>query len=130
MDKMLLRRYLPGILLLVGFGMIMSTRSQSAMQLAAPLNMILPQYEGLAVRNNVIGAEERRVAGMSDYVARSYFRTDSLKAFEVYVGYYERQTQGKTIHSPRNCLPGAGWEILKAETGTIGAAGTAHVVNE
>jgi EpsI family protein len=30
----------------------------------------------------------------------------------VYVGYYEQQAQGKTIHSPKNCLPGAGWEVL------------------
>ena len=30
-------------------------------------------------------------------------------AFTTLVSYYDRQTQGKTIHSPRNCLPGAGW---------------------
>jgi EpsI family protein len=28
------------------------------------------------------------------------------------VGYYDSQTQGKTIHSPKNCLPGSGWEAL------------------
>ena len=33
-----------------------------------------------------------------------------------FVSYYERQTQGKTIHSPRNCLPGAGWEVLTPGT--------------
>jgi EpsI family protein len=32
----------------------------------------------------------------------------------VYVGYYDHQTQGKTIHSPKNCLPGSGWEALEA----------------
>ena len=48
---------------------------------------------------------------MSDYVARLYWR-DSVAAFTTFVSYYERQTQGKTIHSPRNCLPGAGWEVL------------------
>src|SRR5690606_37522162 len=35
-------------------------------------------------------------------------------AFSVYVGYYPQQRQGKTIHSPKNCLPGAGWEPLDA----------------
>ena len=49
---------------------------------------------------------------MSDYVARVYAR-DSVMLFSTLVSYYERQSQGKTIHSPRNCLPGAGWEILR-----------------
>jgi EpsI family protein len=50
---------------------------------------------------------------MSSYVSRTYGR-DSTAAFWVYVGYYESQTQGKTIHSPKNCLPGAGWEPLES----------------
>jgi EpsI family protein len=61
-------------------------------------------------------------------VARSYWK-DSTVAFTTYVGYYDRQTQGKSMHSPRNCLPGAGWEILRAETGTVAAQGSSHVVN-
>jgi len=32
--------------------------------------------------------------------------------FTVYVGYYPSQAEGRTIHSPRNCLPGGGWEAL------------------
>jgi EpsI family protein len=42
------------------------------------------------------------------------FERDSTIAFSVYVGYYDRQVQGKTIHSPKNCLPGAGWEGVSA----------------
>ncbi len=130
MDRTLLRRYLPSALLLVGFALIVSTRSQSAVPLAAPLQTILPQYGGLRVSNSIIGEDERRVAGMSDYVARAYWRADSSQAFQVYVGYYDRQTQGKSMHSPRNCLPGAGWEILRADVGSVNAGGTSHVVNE
>jgi EpsI family protein len=129
MDKASLRNYLPAVLLIVGFGLISSTRSQSAVPLAGPLTSILPTYDNLRVANQVIGDEERRVAGMSDYVARAYWRPDSTVAFQVYVGYYDRQTQGKSMHSPRNCLPGAGWEILRAETGLMAAAGASHEVN-
>ncbi len=46
------------------------------------------------------------------------------------MGYYDRQTQGRTIHSPKNCLPGAGWEALAAGTARVAVAGgTAVVVN-
>jgi EpsI family protein len=37
--------------------------------------------------------------------------------------------QGKTIHSPRNCLPGAGWEILEGHTATVTSATGPHSVN-
>jgi EpsI family protein len=66
---------------------------------------------------------------MSNYVARLYW-ADSTVAFTTYVGYYDRQTQGKTMHSPRNCMPGAGWEILRADTASITGGGKTHLVNK
>ena len=74
-------------------------------------------------------AEERKAAGMTDYVARGYWKDSSL-VFTAYVGYYDRQTQGHSMHSPRNCLPGAGWEILTADTTVVNSAGRNYVVNK
>ena len=128
MDRLLVNKYLPSVLLFVGFLMIFSTRSQNAVPLAGSLTTVLPSMPGFTVKEQKIGDDERRIAGMSDYVARTYWR-DSTVAFTTYVGYYDRQTQGKSMHSPRNCLPGAGWEILRAETGVIAANGASHVVN-
>src|SRR4051794_14285249 len=108
-----LRPYLPAIVLLIGCGFIWQTHSQRAVPLAEPLTSVLPGFDGYTVENQQVSAEERRVAGMSDYVARMYLR-DSTVAFTTLVSYYDRQSQGKTIHSPRNCLPGAGWEVLSA----------------
>jgi EpsI family protein len=65
---------------------------------------------------------------MTDYVARVYAR-DSIVAFTTLVSYYDRQSQGKTIHSPRNCLPGAGWEVLRPGTRAVEANGVPYVVN-
>lgn len=33
----------------------------------------------------------------------------------LYIGYYQSQREGKTYHSPKNCLPGSGWQIIKSE---------------
>lgn len=128
MDRSFLVKYLPGILFLVGCLMLFSTRSQIAVPLAGSLQTVLPTWAGYTVKEQTVTEEERKVAGMSNYVARSFWK-DSLVAFTTYVGYYDRQTQGKSMHSPRNCLPGAGWEILRAETGTIAAGGSTHLVN-
>jgi EpsI family protein len=34
----------------------------------------------------------------------------------LYIGYYQTQRQGSTIHSPMNCLPGAGWNPKERTT--------------
>jgi EpsI family protein len=59
------------------------------------------------------------VAGVTSYLLRSYTPPDTTTAalpFSVYVGYYDSQMQGTTIHSPKNCLPGSGWEALVSTT--------------
>lgn len=50
-----------------------------------------------------------KVLGVDDYLSRIYYRPDGA-AVGLYMGYYASQRQGDTIHSPLNCLPGAGWE--------------------
>ena len=32
----------------------------------------------------------------------------------LYVGFYQSQRTGATYHSPKNCLPGAGWQFMKS----------------
>jgi EpsI family protein len=50
------------------------------------------------------------VLGVDEYVNRMYQSRDGLAS--LYIGYYQSQRQGDTIHSPMNCLPGSGWEPL------------------
>lgn len=47
------------------------------------------------------------VLRVDDYTTRSYSRSGGVVGF--YVGYHATQRQGASIHSPLNCLPGAGW---------------------
>jgi EpsI family protein len=46
---------------------------------------------------------------MDDYVNRGY-TDDHANSLELYIGYHASQRSGELIHSPRNCLPAAGWE--------------------
>jgi EpsI family protein len=50
-----------------------------------------------------------KVLGVDDYLSRIYYKPDGA-AVGLYMGFYGSQRQGDTIHSPLNCLPGAGWE--------------------
>jgi EpsI family protein len=51
--------------------------------------------------------EIRRMVGVDDYVLRTY--RSATGAVGLYAGYCTSQKQGDAIHSPMNCLPGAGW---------------------
>ena len=84
----------------------------------APLSTIKVNVPGYVARDTTVDDAERKVAGMSHYLSRLYNRTPT-DGFGVYVGYYDMQVQGKSIHSPKNCLPGAGWEPLDASVRTI-----------
>ena len=55
------------------------------------------------------------ILGVDDYLTRAYF-TPAREGVGVYIGYYESQRQGDTMHSPQNCLPGAGWEPVSNAT--------------
>jgi EpsI family protein len=121
-------QYLPAIVFFIGGAFVVNMRSQAAIPLAAPLTGVLNSMSGYEVRDQTLSADEERVAGMSQYVARAYSRQKS-EAFTTFVSYYERQTQGRTIHSPRNCLPGAGWGILSAGTQDLVVAGAKQTVN-
>ncbi|MBC7788380.1 MAG: EpsI family protein [Anaerolineae bacterium] len=123
-----LNAYIPAFILAVGYFLVAGAKGQRAIPLASPIDGVLPSVEGYRAQNQLIGAKERRVAGMSDYVARAYLR-DSAVAFTTLVSYYDRQTRGKSIHSPRNCLPGAGWEVLSSGTQALTTNGGAYTVN-
>ncbi len=123
-----IRSYAPAIILAVGAIFVWSGRGQREVPLAGRLDSVLSSVSGYGIRDQKITNEERRVAGMSDYVARVYSR-DTLVAFTTLVSYYDRQTRGQSIHSPKNCLPGAGWEVLSSGTDVVSSNGSSHVVN-
>jgi EpsI family protein len=66
---------------------------------------------------------------MTDYVFKTFQRDSTDPGLSVYVGYYDYQVQGKTIHSPKNCLPGNGWEQVSASVLRVPVGGKSHPVN-
>ena len=146
MNRQTMWRWAPAVVLAFGAVMTVGLDTQQAMQLRADLAQTMPAtLDGFASRDVELSPEEIRGAGVTSYLFREYQRprtgalvpvsstgtgsttADSMtndsanatESFSLYVGYYDSQTQGKTIHSPKNCLPGAGWEALRSRTVTI-----------
>lgn len=66
--------------------------------------------------------------GVDDYINRQYVAADAPPV-ALYVGYYASQRQGDTIHSPQNCLPGAGWQPVTADRTALDVGGHTIPVN-
>lgn len=64
--------------------------------------------------------EQRIVEAVSvtDYTNRDYFNQNAPE-INLYIGYYASQRTGDTIHSPKNCLPGSGWDPIHSGYTTI-----------
>jgi EpsI family protein len=69
--------------------------------------------------------EVARVLAADQYVHRFYIATDSgprtpdpgsRAPVEMDIAYYARPQAGAAMHSPLNCLPGNGWEIMESRT--------------
>lgn len=52
------------------------------------------------------------ILGVDDSFLGDYKTLDE-KQIGLYIGYYKSQREGEIIHSPKNCMVGAGWNITR-----------------
>ena len=55
-----------------------------------------------------LDSKVKAILGVEDSMMRVY-RNDKGYPIWFYVGYYESQSKGNIIHSPKHCYPGSGW---------------------
>jgi EpsI family protein len=58
------------------------------------------------------------ILGVDDSILATYQTTDG-RFVQVYVGFYQSQKEGEQIHSPKNCMPGSGWNIAETSIETV-----------
>jgi EpsI family protein len=68
-----------------------------------------------------------QAVSVTDYTNRVYFHPTDPPV-QLYVGYYASQRAGDTMHSPKNCLPGAGWDPIYAGYATIPLTNARQIV--
>ena len=126
-------QWLPAGILLAGAVATTGVSLQRNLPLRAPLGSAIPgEIEGFRGRDVTLPEDERLATGTTSYLLRAFSspgQTADSSQFSLYIGYYDHQTQGHSIHSPKNCLPGAGWEALASRTAVIATAAGPVVVN-
>lgn len=86
-----------------------------------------PERKSFADFPNVIGQWRGTRGGLAtnflnalkltDYIVSQY--TSPLGVVNFYSAYYKSQTAGDSAHSPRSCIPGAGWRIRSLTQRTL-----------
>jgi len=66
------------------------------------------------IDNQAIDDKSMEVLLVDDYTMSTYINEDK-DVIGLYIGYFTHQREGKQVHSPRQCLPGAGWKIDSQE---------------
>lgn len=108
------RIWLLSVLFLLCAGFIQTMGHGKPVPLSQPLGDFptsLGPWKGGA--NETLPENIVRVLGVDDYVSRSYSGPGGPVHF--YASYFATTWGGKSYHSPRNCMPGSGWDVAKLE---------------
>jgi EpsI family protein len=80
--------------------------------LAAPLDQIDREILGWqAYQDHTLPSGVIRRLDPTSYLSRTY-RKDKHE-LDLFIAFYAEQRAGESMHSPKHCLPGSGWEIWK-----------------
>jgi EpsI family protein len=78
-----------------------------------------------------IDQETLDVLGAGQFLSRVYTLGGEEQPIGLFIGYFSTQRTGVTIHSPKNCLPGAGWAFESSRYVNLSDAdGKTHQVGE
>ena len=90
--------------------------------------MVLGSWFGQRVG---VDAEVIESLKLNDYLMAQFAGPPS-RTLNLYVAWYDSQRAGRSVHSPRTCLPGGGWQIVEfdqVEVPGVQAAGQPLRVN-
>jgi len=119
-------RFLLAALLIVATAIFLQAHTHSENFPARLPLSAFPQQLGAWRSSDIpISRDVLDVLGPGDFLLRAYQYQEGRKPpVDLFIAYFPSQRTGDTIHSPKNCLPGAGWTPV--ESGQITLATPGH----
>src|SRR5579863_2711920 len=82
--------------------------------LAAPLSGFSPLVGSWNLQQvGVVDQDTQEILKADDLLTRTY--TGPEGGANLFIAYFKTQRQGQSPHSPKNCLPGSGWEQVSSD---------------
>jgi EpsI family protein len=125
-------RFWTVVLLLAGTALILRARGNSDLIPASePLSQLPRAIAGRTGSDLPIDRETLDVLGAGDFLSRVYTGNGGAQPIGLFIAYFPSQRTGVSMHSPKNCLPGAGWAFESSRYVDLNdAGGKAHRVGE
>jgi EpsI family protein len=80
-----------------------------------PLQSFPQAFDGWSSTDVPLTKDVLDVLGPGDFLTREYKHDLNRPAVGLFIAYFPSQRSGDTIHSPKNCLPSAGWVPLRSD---------------
>jgi EpsI family protein len=116
------------LMLAATLGASLSADRRKPEALARPLEQIpmkLGDWSGYTLQPP--DQKELEVLAATAFLSRRY-RKPGLD-LELFIAYYATQRAGESMHSPKHCLPGAGWEIGEYGSAQVAFHGRPRAIN-
>ncbi len=108
-------RFILAALLIFSAAMVLQARQRNEVfPSRSPLQTFPRQINSWSGTDIAIDNDTLQILGAGEFLLRDY-RTEQASDPDInlFIAYFPSQRAGDTIHSPRHCLPGAGWTPLE-----------------
>jgi EpsI family protein len=104
-------------LLAITIALSVWSRVSTPLPLAMPLSSIPETWRGFQASEERLPEADAAMLRPTVYLARVYRRRESTLG--LLVAYFDHQEIGKSIHSPKTCLPQGGWDVVESSVLTV-----------
>jgi EpsI family protein len=117
-------RFWIATLLLAGTVLLLRARnSAEIIPPREPLRLFPQTIQNWSSVEMPLSKEVLDILGPGDFLMRNYHETATGSDVDLFIAYFPSQKAGDTIHSPKNCLPGAGWAPVQSDRISVNLPG-------
>jgi exosortase D (VPLPA-CTERM-specific) len=91
-----------------------------------PFTLYPRRIDDWAGASSTLDPAVARVLGATDYINATYAAPGEAGYVNLFVAWYDKQTEGSGIHSPEVCLPVGGWEVFSLAPHEVDMTGTPY----
>ena len=116
-------------LLLIQAALFYATSRGENVPVMRPLSDFPKELPGWSmIKEGYVDAETQSVLQADDTLTRSYANPKFRQGPNLFVAFFKTQRTGKAPHSPKNCLPGSGWEPSREDHLNVVVSGLAQPI--
>lgn len=117
------------VFLIIQTALLYSSIRPEYIPTSRPLDQVPHQFKSwIMVQESQVDPESAAILKADDTLNREYRNVSTGAEVSMFVASFRTQRNGKAPHSPKNCMPGAGWTQMSSESYPVDAGVGAPIV--